>query len=392
MRLTDTKIKQLPAPATGNRITFDEVVKGLGIRVTANGARAFVLDYRRKSDGRQRRITIGSFPDWSTVAARDEAKRLKREIDGGADPIGEQEATRAAPTVADLCARFVEDYLPRKRPSTQASYRQQIATDILPALGKMKVAAVSYTDVERLHREMSKRAPYHANRVLAVLSKMFSLAIRWKLRTDHPVKGIERNKEHRRKKYLSPAQLIRLANALDGLRDQGAADALRLLLLTGARRGESLAAKWADIDLETGVWSKPASTVKTNETHVVPLSSAARDLLARMRKQAPKDAVWLFPAPKKGGHRTDIKEAWEIIRRDADIREFRTHDLRHSYASVLASAGQSLPVIGALLGHATPTTTARYAHLFDDPLRAATEKAAAIITARPSAEVVRLKK
>src|SRR5262245_13078921 len=137
MRLTDTAIKQLPAPARGNKVTWDDTVRGFGIRITAADARAFVLNYRRQADGRERRITIGSFPDWTTVAAREEAKRLKREIDGGADPIGEDEAARAAPTMADLCTRFLNEYVPRKRPATQRDYRRQVSSVILPAIGDL---------------------------------------------------------------------------------------------------------------------------------------------------------------------------------------------------------------------------------------------------------------
>jgi integrase len=390
MRLTEAIVKRLPTPKQGNRITYDDAVKGFGVRVTAAGARAFVLNYRRKSDGRERRVTIGSFPAWSTTAAREEAARLRREVDGGADPIGEQDATRAAATMADLCTRFVEDYCPRKRDWTARGYRQQIATDILPALGKMKVAAVSVADIDRLHREISKRAPTHANRVLALLSRMFSLAMRWGLRSDNPCRGVERNQEHKRHRYLSGAELQRLSAALAKLRDQGAANAVRLLLLTGARRGELLAARWADIDLEARVWTKPGATTKQKTVHRVPLSEAACRLLAEMRDQADDGATWLFP--KDGGHRTDIREAWDALRKAADIPDVRTHDLRHTYASVLASAGLSLPVIGALLGHATPTTTARYSHLFDDVLRTATERASAVITGKPSAEVTPINK
>jgi integrase len=323
--------------------------------------------------------------------AREEAKRLKREIDGGVDPVGEQEASRAAATMADLCARFTEDYLPRKRDWTQRGYRQQIETDILPKLGKLKVVAVSVADIDGFHRHISKRAPTHANRVLAVLSKMFNLAIRWGLRSDNPVKGIERNQEQKRHRYLTGPELVRLSAALAELRDQGAANAVRLLLLTGARRGEALAAKWVDFDLQAKVWTKPGATTKQKTLHRIPLSEAACRLLAEMREQAGDDATWLFPATRIGDHRTEIRDAWEVLRKAANIPDVRTHDLRHTYASVLASAGLSLPVIGALLGHTTPTTTHRYAHLFDDPLRAAVERAAAVITGRPTADVVPIK-
>jgi len=193
LRLTDRTVKALPCPAQGNRLFFDDVVRGFACRVTAAGTRSFVLDYRRKTDGLQRRHTIGSHPEWAVLRAREEAKRLKRAIDGGADPVGAHREMRAAATVADLCDRFLADYVPHKlRPSTQASYCQQIAADIRPILGRMKVAAVSVADVDAWHRKMSVRAPTHANRALALLSRMFSMAMRWGLRTDNPCRGIER--------------------------------------------------------------------------------------------------------------------------------------------------------------------------------------------------------
>jgi integrase len=389
MRLTDRIVNQLPSPARGNKVTYDTETKGFGARVTAAGGRAFILNYRRKADGRERRFTIGSFPDWKTTAAREEAKRLKRDIDGGADPVGELVEGRAAATVADLCVRFLQEYVPRKKASTQRDYRQQVAVDIVPAIGRLKVAAVSFADIDTLHRKISARAPTHANRVLAVLSRLFSLAVRWGMCRDNPVRGIERNPEHKRHRYLTASEITRLAKALDGLRDQGAANAVRLLLLTGARRGELLAAKWADIDPIGGVWVKPGATTKQGTLHRVPLSTAACQLLAGMKEQATTE--WLFPTPRGGRHRTDIDDAWEALRKAADIPDVRTHDLRHTYASVLASSGLSLPIIGRLLGHTTAQTTLRYSHLLDDPLRAATEHASAVLTGAKAADVVPLR-
>jgi integrase len=391
MKLTDNLLRKLPTPERGNKITYDDAVKGFGVRVTAAGGRAFILNYRRKLDARERRITIGSFPDWGTTAAREEAKRLKRAIDGGADPVGEQEENRAAATVADLCTRFERDYLPRKRPTTQRVYRQQIRADILPALGRMKVAAVSHADIDGFHHRLSTRAPTHANRTIAVLSRMFSLAVRWGWRSDNPCKGVERNQENKRHRYLTGAEISRLSAALAELPDQSAANAIRLLLLTGARRGELLAAKWDAIGLKTGVWTKPASTTKQAALHRVPLSAAAVQLLTEMQAQAGQDAEWIFPA-RGGGQRAHINQAWSRVRKAAKLSDVHLHDLRHTYASVLASAGLSLPVIGALLGHSTPIMTHRYAHLTDDPLRAATERASAIITGKAPAEVLPLTK
>lgn len=411
-KLTDAIIKRLPAPEKGNRLTYDADVKGFGVRVTANGARAFVLNYRTRT-GRERRYTIGSFPEWGTSAARSEAGNLKRQIDRGDDPLAEVEADRDARTVADLCKRFDEEHLPRLRPSTSRDYRAHISRQILPELKHRKVAEVSFSDIDGLHRKVTKASgPYHANRMLAVLSRMFSLAIRWQWRADNPCRGVERNQEEKRHRYLSGAELAGLTKALAEHEDQQAANIIRLLLLTGARRGEVQAAKWADFDLETGVWTKPGATTKQKTEHRVPLSAPARQLLAGLRADAEKGAEYVFPGRGGKGHRQEIKADWRALclaagivtretLRDAKGREkmvvtpsARIHDLRHTYASVLASAGLSLPIIGALLGHTQPATTARYAHLFDDPLRAATERAGAIVMPsqdKPEGDVVPLK-
>ena len=383
-KLTDAIVKALPVPTSGEKITYDESVKGFGIRVTAGGARSFVLNYRTRL-GRERRYTIGRFPGWKTSPARTEALELRKAIDRGGDPLGDIHAGRQAPTVADLCDRFAAEHLPRLRRSTQTSYRQQIESEVRPALGSLKVAEVSFSDIDRLHRAISKRAPYRANRVLALLSKMFSLAKRWGWRADNPVDGIERNTEHKRHRYLTAAELGRLATALAEFADVVIANAVRLALLTGARRGELLAAKWSDFDLVAGVWTKPGATTKQKTLHRVALSGVALRLLVEMRRHA-KSSEWVFPA-RDGGHLTAIREAWDALRAAAAIPDVRLHDLRHTFASLSASSGASLPLIGAMLGHATPATTARYTHLLDDPQRAAANKVAEAIA---SAEIVPL--
>jgi integrase len=288
-----------------------------------------------------------------------------------------------APTVDDLADRFEEEHLPRKRPSTANDYRSILAGHIRPALGRRKVASLLYEDIDGLHRSVTKNAgPYRANRVLTVMSKMCTLAVQWRWRTDNPCRHVPRNDEHKRKRYLSAAELERLSKALTEHDDRDAADVFRLLLLTGARRGEVLAARWRDIDLETGTWSKPGSTTKQKTDHIVPLSAPARQMLAARGQ----DSEFVFPG-RSGGHRVAVKSDWARICKAAEISGLRVHDLRHSYAAQLASAGVGLHTIGALLGHSNPTTTHRYAHLFDDPLRAATEKVGAIISGKPSAEI-----
>jgi integrase len=395
--LTDAVIKRLKPPAKGNHITYDEVA-GFGIRITAAGHRAFILNYRTRS-GRERRFTIGGWPDWNATDARAQARRLKRLIDEGGDPLADLEAEREAPTVADLCDRFEKEHLPRMRPSSAADYKRMIANHIRPALKHLKVADVAYADIDKLHHKITARGHLHrANRTIAVLSKMFSLAMRWAMRPDNPCKHIERNQETKRKRYLSAAELARLTTALVEHPDQQAANIVRLLLLTGARRGEVLAAKWADIDLGTGTWTKPGSTTKQKTDHVVPLSAPARQLLAEIRdaqtSKHPKRPLGEYVFPGTGGHVVEIKKAWRTICKAAAIDGLRVHDLRHSFASQLASGGATLPLIGALLGHSNPTTTHRYAHLFDDPQRAAVEKVGAVITAagKPVTEPMTIKR
>jgi integrase len=386
MHLTDATIKRLPAPAKGNKIHYDDV-PGFGVRVTAAGACSFVLNYVTRG-GRERRITIGQFPDWSTTAARAKARELRRDIDDGGDPLADIQAEREAPTVAELCARFEAEHLPRKRESTAGDYARMLRLYVCPSLGHLKVADVRFDDIDRLHRKVTAAGyPYRANRCAAVLSKMFSLAIRWNMRQDNPARGIERNKEYLRRRYLSPDELARLLVALNTHPDRQSANIIRMLLLTGARRGEVLSMRWADVDLTAGTWSKPPSSTKQKEHHQSPLSAPARQLLSELRAEHaskhPKKPLgeFVFPGSGAAGHIVEIKKGWGSLCKAAGLVGLRIHDLRHSFASQLASGGASLPLIGALLGHSNPTTTHRYAHLFDDPQRAAVERVGAVIGA-----------
>jgi integrase len=390
-KLTDTVVKALPTPAMGNKVHYDSDVKGFGCRVTKGGARSFILNYRTRT-GRERRYTIGQYPDWKVQAARTEAGELKKGIDRGDDPLAEVKADREAPTVSDLCDRFESEYLPKKRPSTQRDYKAAMKNDIRPAMKHLKVAEVTFSDVDDLHRKITKRgATYHANRVLALLSKMFNLSIRWGWRTDNPAKGIERNQEQKRNRYLSADELVRLTVALAEHHDQQAANIIRLLLLTGARRGEVQAARWEQFDLKAGIRVKPGSTTKQKTEHRVPLSAPARQLLRELWENASLDAEYVFPG-RSDGHRIEIKADWAALCKAAGITGARIHDLRHTYASLLASAGLSLPIIGALLGHTQPATTARHAHLLDDPLKQATERVGAILMpSKPAGDVVPMK-
>jgi integrase len=388
-RLTDASIKRLPLPARASKIYADGDVGGFGCRITAAGARSYVLRYRVRGSGRERTYTIGSTSDWQAAAARQEARRLRRLIDQGGDPLADLEAERQAPTMLDLITRFDAEHIePRLRRESARHYRTLIDRHIRPHFGAhVKVADVSFADIDALHRKISKSgATYTANRVIAICSKMFSLAIRWGMRDDNPCRGVERNYEAKRKRYLSPAELARLTAALAEHPNNQVANIVRLLLLTGARSGEVMAARWSDIDLSEGVWTKPGSTTKQKTDHVVPLSAPAQQLLSEIRAEqiasGRHPGPWIFPSPESStGRVTYIARAWRAICKSAGIEGLRIHDLRHSFASRLASGGASLPLIGALLGHGNPATTARYAHLFQDPQRAAVERVGAIIGA-----------
>ena len=419
-------------PAKGATITYDADVPGFGARVTANGARSFVLNYM--SAGRERRMTIGQFPTWSATAAREEARTLRRKVDSGIDPMAEREAQKAAvvagrsaPTMEDLFARYDSEHLPRKSPRAAADDRSMWRKIILPQLGAMKVADVKPDDIDALHAAVSKTRPVRANRMVEVVRKAFNMAMRWGWRPDNPTSGVHRNQEEKRARYLSATEVMRLSEALAAHPEKSRANAIKLLLLTGARRGEVLGARWDMFDLETGVWVKPSAHTKQRKEHRVPLSAPAVQVLSEILVAAKAEALadrtsispYVFPG-RDGKPITDIKRTWLSVCRKAGLAEqveqrtrdgkvvrtdkgepaivwhatARVHDLRHTYASILASHGLSLPIIGALLGHTQPQTTARYAHLLDDPLRAATERVVAVVTANTakSANVVNIRK
>jgi integrase len=359
MRLTDVGTPaKLPVPATGSKVYYDGKdkggVPGFGVCVTATGHRSFVLSYWTRS-GRQRRMTIGDCDNWTVGAARAKARDLKRQIEDGGDPLGTREAARKASTMKQLCDRFDAEHLPRKRPITAMNYRLLLDRHIRPHFGaQCKVEEVTFADCDALHRKITAQgSPYAANRTMAVVAKMFALAIKWNMIERNPAVGIERNPESKRKRYLSGNELGRLTAALTAHADQDMANVFRLLLLTGARRGEVLGMRWADIDLGTGVWTKPGSTTKQKSDHVVPLSAPVQQLLSEIRARqialqraavnSPVLGEFVFPGQGKTRHVVSVEKSWWSLCKAAGIEGLRIHDLRHSFASQLASAGSSLP-------------------------------------------------
>jgi integrase len=391
LQLTDKVAKEAPTPeAVDYYIVYDgghkKAVSGFGLLITRNNARSWVLRYRHNR--RSRRYNIGAPPSWDAETARTRAAELVRLVDMGRDPQGEKEAERQAPIVNELLDYYLAEYATKKRTGEQD--RRMIDRYVRPVLGTHRVVDVEFSDIDRLHRKRTKAGgPYAANRLHSLLNKAFSLAVLRKWRTDNPCRGIQRNEEHPRENYLDGDKLDRLTKVLAVYPDRRAANIVKLALLTGARRGELFAARWDQIDIEQGLWIKPSSHTKTKRTHRLQLSAPARLLLAEMKSTARSD--YLFPG-KGTDHVTDIKKAWAAICRTAEIEGTRFHDLRHTHASLLRDGGADLLTIGTLLGHTQQQTTRRYTHLFDDKLRAATERVGAVLAGDRSADVVDLRK
>lgn len=257
---------------------------------------------------------------------------------------------RLAPTVGDFIKIYVEQHLPSKRASSQAEDRGLIKQWLLPQLGQRKVAEIRRTDIERLHAKVSARTPVRANRVLALVSTMFSLAQRLEWRPDNPCHGVRKNPERSRERYLTADELRRLVEVVATFPNREAVAAVSLLMLTGSRRKEVLGAKWSEFDFAHGTWTKPHERTKGKLDHRVPLSAPALAVLAAI----PRDSEYLFPARQgvhRGSHIVQIDHAWQAIRSAAGLEGVRAHDLRHSFASELVNAGFGLPAIGKLLGH-----------------------------------------
>ena len=372
--LTKSMVERLPATAQ-DYVIWDEQFPGFGVRVKPSGVKSYIVQYRHRRTGASRRMTLGRHgPLLSFHKARERARIILAEVLKGNDPVADDRAARAAPTVKDLAADYLEYHaIPKKRPRSVENDRSMIDRIVLPRLGRKKVDDVQGRDIQALHVAM-KDTPYQANRVLALLSKMFSLAMKWGWRSDNPVKGIERYHEEGRERWLSDDELGRLLGVLSEHPNQRAANAVRFQLLTGARIGEVLSARWSDVDLTRGVWIKPSHHTKQKRTEHLPLSAPALALLAEMRERADAAERYLFPGKAPDKPLQGIKKFWRSITEQAGLEDYRLHDNRHTHASHLVSSGLSLEIVGRLLGHTNPLTTKRYAHLADDPLRAAAER------------------
>ena len=214
---------------------------------------------------------------------------------------------------------------------------------------------------------------------------MFSLAIEWGYRADNPTANIARFPEQRRERWLRADEITRLVSALDAYADQDAANAIRLLLWTGARKTEVLSATWSQVDLPTRIWTKPSAHTKQKRTEYVPLRKDAVKLLTGMKADAEENEEYIFPGRIEGTHLQDLKNDWKELCVTANLQGARIHDLRHTYASHLVSSGTPLAIVGKLLGHTQSHTTLRYAHFAESPLRKATDRFGKLISPKSNA-------
>jgi len=300
-------------------------------------------------------------------------------IEDGADPAADKITRKEAPVMAELANRFLAEHAEAKRKgSTAAEYRRLIDKIILPALGKRKVTDITRADITKLHHT-NRAAPYQGNRVIAVLSKMFNLAERWGLRPDgsNPCRHIEKFAERERERMLSPVELASLGDALavyDG--SPYAVAAVKLLVFTGARLGEVLGLRWEWIDFERGEARLPDSKTGAKTLHLPPPALAVLADLPHLDGNP-----HVIVGKRKGAALVNLEKPWRAIRKSAGLDDVRLHDLRHAFASVAASSGMGLPIIGKMLGHTQAATTARYAHLASDPVKAAAAAVAGKIAA-----------
>lgn len=372
-KLSKTVVDKIGA-SDKDEIYWDAVLPGFGVRVKPNGTKSYVVQYRNRKTGRSRRKTIGKHGPLLTFAqAREIATGLLADVIRGGDPVASATEMRTAPTMGELGEQYLNTHaIPKKRPRSVANDRSMLERLILPRLGKFKVAEVTHRDIQVLHNGLAK-TPYQANRALALLSKMFELSVQWGWRLTNPARGVVKFPEEQRYRWLSTEELDRLLSVLEAHSNQLAANAIRLQLLTGARIGEVLSAKWVDFDLDRGRWTKPSHHTKQKRTEHLPLSRPTVRLLLNLRNACQPESEYLFPGKSAEKPLTDLKRFWRSVTQQARLDDYRIHDNRHTHASHLVSKGASLVVVGKLLGHTNPLTTQRYAHLADDPLRDATE-------------------
>jgi integrase len=359
---------------------WDTVVRGLGLWVTPGGVKTFGMKYRFA--GRQVMVKLGRLGELTVDEARKRAIGIRQQVNDGIDPAAKK---ARGMTVGEAALRMLEEHAPRVRARTLEGYGDNVKRYIIAALGRLSLAALSLPDVAAFHNSM-RSTPRTANHALSVLSVICRYAEAWGERPlgtnpcrhqpNYPVKA--------RHRYLTDAEIAavgRAAAGLAGRHSQAAIDALRLIMLTGARKGEIINLRWEYVDMDGGRILLPPFAHKTGGETIakqIPLGAAAVDLLRGQKGRQGE----VFPGMTSGG----LKWLWDVVRREAskggvDVRDVRVHDLRHTWGAMATSGGHALQVIGAVMGHRDAATTARYAHVAPSPAARAVEDTSARIAA-----------
>jgi integrase len=384
MHLAKVNINGLATPDQMTTV-WDDEIPGFLLLVMPTGRKTFYL-HKRTRDGRQFRFKIGRFgEELSAEQARAESRRICAAVALGQDPAAERRQARQkrkarspAPTVAELWAAFSEAHKGAWSGKTMAAYGSWFRNHIEPALGRLKAHEVQPVDIRRLYRQITKPATQH--QVLRATSSMFSWATGsddFPLLTVNPCASAVANGSkgpgaNKRERYPVGDELQRLVAALMA-RDDLPGRFFLLCLLSGCRQGELRNAKWADFDIDSATWTKPASSTKQKKLHRLPLNAEAVAILREVRELSPFSPFGKFTE-------STLRGQWRRICKAAEIDDLHAHDLRHFHASVAASSGESLLVIGGLLGHADQRTTGRYAHLLDQSVRAASAKVGQVVS------------
>ncbi len=372
-RLTKRTVDAIKASGA-DTVYWDGKLTGFGLRVRKSGRKYYVVQTR--VDGRLRWFTIGPHGPITPDEARAKALEILADAKKGVDARNSEARNDARWRVAELCRRFLDEYVPNHcKPRTQAEYRRLVTLFIAPTIGAMRISDVQRKDVAALHHDL-RAHPYQANRTLSVLSKMFSLAEVWDLRPDgsNPCRHVSRYKERMRERFLSDEETARLGVVLREFEDDipSAVAAFRLLLLTGCRMSEIRDLRWECVK---------ADCIELRDTktgaRAVPLGPEARAVLDAIPRE--EGNPWVITGRQRGTHLADLQRPWQRIRKRAGLDDVRIHDLRHSYASRALALGESLTMIGKLLGHTQVQTTARYAHLARDAIQGAASRIAGSI-------------
>ncbi len=374
-KLTKRTIDAVEPQAT-EFFLWDEGIPGFGLRVMPSGRKSFVVQFR--AGRRARRMSLGPSTVLTCDQARTRAITIIAAVKNGEDPAADRAAKRNAATVTDLADRFDKEHIAvRLKASTAKEYRSNLKRFILPALGRLAVPEITRADVAKFHHDL-RHIPYQANRCLEVVSKMFSLSEMWGLRPDgtNPRKHIRKYPEEKRERFLSAAELRRIGEVMREMETESvelpsAILAARLLIMTGCRLNEVMSLKWSYIDFDSPALRLPDSKTGAKVVHV---GQPVVDLL--QDAQRTDGNPWVITGTLPGKPLSDLQPFWQRVRARAGVKDVRIHDLRHTFASAAVASGQGLPMIGKLLGHTQVQTTARYAHLAEEPVRMAADAVA----------------